>query len=155
MFSIFTDFCSFLPPLALVCCVCIAFLHHVCIIICYIIYLHAPGVGLTIARCGVKILGLGIAIDSPDRILWNGFTPSSRRRPQIFPPASKTHVNIQPDRMETLPTTFSAEAYFQTQPPPSAIEQDVQSVREFLKQQKEHGRKVVLVTVCDPIAPPH
>jgi len=48
--------------------------------------------------------------------------------------------------MEALPTTFSAEAYFETQPPPSTIEQDVQSVRVFLKQQQEHRRKVVLVT---------
>jgi phosphopantothenate-cysteine ligase len=56
--------------------------------------------------------------------------------------------------METLPTTFSAEAYFETQPPPSTIEQDVQSVRVFLKQQQEHRRKVVLVTVCISIALP-
>jgi phosphopantothenate-cysteine ligase len=54
--------------------------------------------------------------------------------------------------METLPTTFSAEAYFETQLPPSTIEQDVQSVRVFLKQQQEHRRKVVLVTVCISIA---
>ena len=49
--------------------------------------------------------------------------------------------------METLPTTFSAEAYFQTQLPPSTIESDIQSVRGFLKQQRENGKKVVLVTV--------
>ena len=55
--------------------------------------------------------------------------------------------------METLPTTFSAEAYFETQPPPPTIEQDVESVRAFLKQQQEHRRKVVLVTVSDPTAP--
>jgi len=54
--------------------------------------------------------------------------------------------------METLPTTFSAEAYFETQPPPPTIDQDVQSVRTFLKQQQEHRRKVVLVTVRVPIA---
>lgn len=48
--------------------------------------------------------------------------------------------------METIPTTFSAEAYFETQPPPSTIEQDTQSVRTFLKQQQEHGKGVVLVT---------
>ena len=54
--------------------------------------------------------------------------------------------------METLPTTFSAEAYFETQPPPTTIEQDVQSVRTFLIQQRERRRKVVLVTVCDPTA---
>jgi len=55
--------------------------------------------------------------------------------------------------MEKSATTFSAEAYFETQPPPSTIEQDVQSVREFLKQQQGHRRKVVLVTVRIPIAP--
>ena len=54
--------------------------------------------------------------------------------------------------METLPTTFSAEAYFETQPPPTTIDQDVQSVRTFLKQQQERRRKVVLVTVRVPIA---
>jgi hypothetical protein len=59
----------------------------------------------------------------------------------------KTHSNLQPDRMETLSATFSADAYFETQPPPSTIEQDVQSVHEFLKQQRKQGRKVVLVTV--------
>ncbi|KAF9652657.1 phosphopantothenate-cysteine ligase [Thelephora ganbajun] len=48
--------------------------------------------------------------------------------------------------METLPTTFSAEAYFETQPPPPTVEQDVQSVRNFLRQQQENRRKVVLVT---------
>ena len=55
--------------------------------------------------------------------------------------------------METLPTTFSAEAYFETQPPPPTIDQDVQSVRTFLKQQQELGKKVALVTVGVPIAP--
>ena len=53
--------------------------------------------------------------------------------------------------METLQATFSAEAYFETQPPPSTIDQDVQSVREFLNQQQAHRRKVVLVTVRIPI----
>lgn len=56
--------------------------------------------------------------------------------------------------METLPTTFSAEAYFETQLPPTTIEQDVQSVRNFLKGQQERGRKVVLVTVRGTVAPP-
>ena len=59
----------------------------------------------------------------------------------------KIHVISRPDRMETSSTTFSAEAYFETQPPPPTIEQDVQSVRAFLKQQRGHRRKVVLVTV--------
>lgn len=57
--------------------------------------------------------------------------------------------------METLLTTFSAEAYFETQPPPSTIEQDVQYVREFLKQQRGHGKKVVLVTVRGTVTPQH
>ena len=63
-----------------------------------------------------------------------------------------THVDAHPHRMEASSTIFSAEAYFETQPPPSTIELDVQSVRSFLKQQQEHGRKVVLVTVRDVIA---
>ena len=56
--------------------------------------------------------------------------------------------------METLPTTFSAEAYFETQLPPSTIEQDVQSVRAFLKQQQDHRRRVALVTVRILVVPP-
>ena len=56
--------------------------------------------------------------------------------------------------METLPTTFSAEAYFETQPPPPTIEQDIRSVRAFLKQQQERRSKVVLVTVHTSITPP-
>ena len=55
--------------------------------------------------------------------------------------------------MGTSPTTFSAEGYFETQPPPSTIDQNVQSVRTFLKQQQEYHGKVVLVLVCVPIVP--
>ena len=42
---------------------------------------------------------------------------------------------------------FSAESYFATQPPPPALESDVQKVRAFVERQREAGRRVVLVTV--------
>lgn len=45
-------------------------------------------------------------------------------------------------------TSFSAETYFATQPPPSNLDQDVTRVREFLQHHVKSGRKVVLVTVC-------
>ncbi|PFH50632.1 hypothetical protein AMATHDRAFT_75518 [Amanita thiersii Skay4041] len=43
-------------------------------------------------------------------------------------------------------STFSAESYFATQPPPSTLEQDVERVREFIARQQKEGRRVVLVT---------
>lgn len=49
--------------------------------------------------------------------------------------------------MITEPTSFSAESYFATQPPPSTLENDIQRVREWIQQQVAAGRRVVLVTV--------
>lgn len=55
--------------------------------------------------------------------------------------------------MESTTTTpFSAENYFDTQPPPPNLDQEVARVREFVQRQLGGGRKVVLVTVC---ANPH
>ncbi|KAF4618837.1 hypothetical protein D9613_010068 [Agrocybe pediades] len=48
--------------------------------------------------------------------------------------------------MHTEPTTFSAEEYFATQPPPSTLQHDVEKVREFVERQNRDGRQVVLVT---------
>lgn len=42
---------------------------------------------------------------------------------------------------------FSAESYFGTQPPPQTLDHDIASVRSFVHQQRDLGRKVVLVTV--------
>ncbi|KAH7912378.1 DNA/pantothenate metabolism flavoprotein [Hygrophoropsis aurantiaca] len=42
--------------------------------------------------------------------------------------------------------TFSADSYFATQLPPASLDTDVKGVRAFLEKQREHGRKVVLVT---------
>ena len=42
---------------------------------------------------------------------------------------------------------FSAESYFGTQPPPSTLDHDIADVRSFVHQQRDLGRKVVLVTV--------
>ncbi|KII87857.1 hypothetical protein PLICRDRAFT_690760 [Plicaturopsis crispa FD-325 SS-3] len=44
------------------------------------------------------------------------------------------------------PTSFSAESYFATQPPPSTLEHDTAGVKEFIRRQVERRRKVVLVT---------
>ncbi|KAI0295778.1 phosphopantothenate-cysteine ligase [Russula brevipes] len=41
---------------------------------------------------------------------------------------------------------FSAESYFGTQPPPSTLDHDIADVRSFVHQQRDLGRKVVLVT---------
>ena len=43
--------------------------------------------------------------------------------------------------------SFSAEKYFATQPPPANLDDDVAKVREFIKRQKDGGRKVAFVTV--------
>jgi hypothetical protein len=106
-------------------------------------------------RYGRNNIGPFTAIDQYPRS-WNGFIPWTPSVPILFytPSIPKTRLNAPPDRMETSPTTFSSESYFETQPPPPTIEQDVQSVRTFLKQQRGHGRKVVLVTVRGLIAPP-
>ncbi|KAJ2912646.1 hypothetical protein MD484_g7769, partial [Candolleomyces efflorescens] len=48
--------------------------------------------------------------------------------------------------MYSEPTTFSAEEYFATQPPPPSLQQDIERVREFIRRQAEEGRNVVLVT---------
>lgn len=47
----------------------------------------------------------------------------------------------------TNSSSFSAESYFSTQPPPPSLEQDIDGVKEFVKRQAEEGRNVVLVTV--------
>ncbi|KAF8955352.1 phosphopantothenate-cysteine ligase [Flammula alnicola] len=52
----------------------------------------------------------------------------------------------QSSDMYTEPTTFSAELYFATQPPPPTLEHDVGKVREFVQRQVKEGRSVVLVT---------
>lgn len=44
-------------------------------------------------------------------------------------------------------STFSAESYYATQPPPPSLDHDVNLVREFVSRQVKEGRKVVLVTV--------
>ena len=49
--------------------------------------------------------------------------------------------------MHREPTTFSAESYFETQPPPVTLQHDVENVREFVERQQKEGRNVVLVTV--------
>ncbi|KAG8907176.1 hypothetical protein FRB99_005148 [Tulasnella sp. 403] len=49
--------------------------------------------------------------------------------------------------MNQAPTTFSAEAYFATQTRPPGLKSDVDKVSEFIKRQKDAGRKVVLVTM--------
>ncbi|CAE6350444.1 unnamed protein product [Rhizoctonia solani] len=43
-------------------------------------------------------------------------------------------------------TSFSAESYFETQPPPAGIEEAIQSVSEFVEYHKSSGRKIVLIT---------
>jgi phosphopantothenate---cysteine ligase (ATP) len=43
---------------------------------------------------------------------------------------------------------FSAKEYFETQPPPAGLDEDVAKTRDFVKQQVDAHRKVVLVTVC-------
>ena len=90
----------------------------------------------------------------PSDHLWNSFVPSTFTDFLLYLHncgGSRQHIVT----MEKSPTTFSAEAYFETQPPPSTIGQDVQSVRQFLKQQQERGRKVVLVTVRGPVVSPY
>ncbi|KAG6860557.1 hypothetical protein C0995_009839 [Termitomyces sp. Mi166 len=46
----------------------------------------------------------------------------------------------------TEPTSFSAEEYFATQPPPSSLQHNINAVREFIARQAKEDRKVVLVT---------
>ncbi|KAG5638289.1 hypothetical protein H0H81_000814 [Sphagnurus paluster] len=46
----------------------------------------------------------------------------------------------------TTETTFSAEEYFATQPPPPSLEHDIGEVRDFISRQVKEGRNVVLVT---------
>ncbi|TFK72432.1 DFP-domain-containing protein [Pluteus cervinus] len=45
-----------------------------------------------------------------------------------------------------MSTSFSAESYFTTQPPPPTLDHDVAGVRDFVQKQMREGRKVVLVT---------
>lgn len=44
---------------------------------------------------------------------------------------------------------FSAETYFETQPPPSSLHDDISKVREYVRKQRDLGRKVVLITVSN------
>lgn len=44
-------------------------------------------------------------------------------------------------------SSFSAESYFSTQPPPAGLEQDIAGVKQFVQRQASSGRNVVLVTV--------
>jgi phosphopantothenate-cysteine ligase len=44
-------------------------------------------------------------------------------------------------------TSFSAESYFETQPPPAGIDEAIQEVNEFIDYHKASGRKIVLITV--------
>ncbi|KAG6915086.1 hypothetical protein DXG01_013533 [Tephrocybe rancida] len=46
----------------------------------------------------------------------------------------------------TEPTSFSADEYFATQPPPPTLEYDISGVRDFISRRAKEGRKVVLVT---------
>jgi phosphopantothenate---cysteine ligase (ATP) len=48
---------------------------------------------------------------------------------------------------EPSESSFSAESYFETQPPPPSLQEDISKVRDFVRKQKDVGRKVVLVTV--------
>jgi len=48
--------------------------------------------------------------------------------------------------MITEPTSFSAESYFATQPPPPNLEHEIQRVKEWTTKQVATGRRVVLVT---------
>jgi len=48
--------------------------------------------------------------------------------------------------MHTETTTFSAEEYFATQPPPPTLDKDIAAVRQFIQRQANEGRNVVLVT---------
>jgi phosphopantothenate-cysteine ligase len=43
--------------------------------------------------------------------------------------------------------TFSAEAYFATQPAPQLLAQEIAGVKEFVARQAAQNRNVVLVTV--------
>ncbi|CAE6485901.1 unnamed protein product [Rhizoctonia solani] len=43
-------------------------------------------------------------------------------------------------------TTFSAESYFETQPPPPGLDDTIQGVREFIDYHIKSGRRIVLVT---------
>ena len=52
--------------------------------------------------------------------------------------------------MASETTQFSAKQYFETQPAPASLQDDILRVREFVLKQKEAGRKVVLITVSSP-----
>jgi len=47
---------------------------------------------------------------------------------------------------ESSESSFSAESYFATQTPPSGLQEDISKVRDFIRRQRDLGRKVVLVT---------
>lgn len=63
----------------------------------------------------------------------------------VRPPTYLTSLTSMASEEEQ--TSFSAESYFATQPPPSTLDEDVARVRQFIKRHNEAGRKVVLVTV--------
>ncbi|CAE6463380.1 hypothetical protein ACGC1H_000090 [Rhizoctonia solani] len=43
-------------------------------------------------------------------------------------------------------STFSAESYFETQPPPPGLDDAIQGVKEFIEYHIKSGRKIVLIT---------
>ncbi|KAJ7099986.1 DNA/pantothenate metabolism flavoprotein [Mycena belliarum] len=51
-----------------------------------------------------------------------------------------------PSPAHSMPSTFSAEAYFATQPPPPLLAQEIEGVKEFVARQAAQNRNVVLVT---------
>ena len=48
---------------------------------------------------------------------------------------------------ESSKSSFSAQSYFETQLPPPSLQEDISKVRDFVRKQKDVGKKVVLVTV--------
>ena len=57
------------------------------------------------------------------------------------------HLLTAVKEMRIEQTTFSAESYFATQPPPPTLQQDIEKVQDFILRQKKQGRNVVLVTM--------
>jgi phosphopantothenate-cysteine ligase len=47
--------------------------------------------------------------------------------------------------------TFSAEQFFDSQPPPPKLDEQLQAVQEFVERNASAGRRVVLVTVSNNI----
>ncbi|KAF8652392.1 hypothetical protein AX16_004420 [Volvariella volvacea WC 439] len=62
-----------------------------------------------------------------------------------FPPSIPEGASSRPSS-STTESSFSAESYFATQPPPPTLDHDLAGVRQFINQHAKEGRKVVLVT---------